>query len=378
MTDRVPPIARVRLARSLPRLLALPAVLLLLGAAVAVVGLLLLPMPAGVIVAVAAAVLVLVGAWWAIRMLSVRLDVEEAAVHLHWLGGERRYVLTPGPVTRVRFRGDNASTLRARSSWLGWQLGAATLRDEEDIQVIRLAPTATAILVPTEDGRLAIAAADEEQLLDALTEAARARQRLEAVAQQDAAEAAPDEAAAAPPEAESALQAIARDPRLMTGIERAAYERHLAEERAAAEAAALAAAAAQAATEEEEARRAAEAGAGSQPADEPAVAAERPARPRRWRPRIGMRIERPRATAAFILLPIAGAGVAWGIGLISGRMPEPTTDLGRLTALALVLAGPATSVGAIMARAWWPRIIGVVVAGGLAASVFIGRALLGG
>jgi hypothetical protein len=91
-----------------------------------------------------------------------------------------------------------------------------------------------------------------------------------------------------------------------------------------------------------------------------------------------MRIERPRATAAFILLPIAGAGVAWGIGLISGGMPEPTTDLGRLTALALVLAGPATSVGAIMARAWWPRIIGVVVAGGLAATVFIGRALLGG
>src|SRR5574338_138520 len=183
MTDRVPPIARVRLARSIPRLLPVP-------------------MPAGAIVVVAAGVVALVALWWAARMLSVRLDVEEAAVHLHWLGGERRYVLTPGPVTRVRFRGDNASTLRARSSWLGWQLGAARLRDEEDIQVIRLAPTATAILVPTEDGRLAIAAADEEQLLDALTEAARARQRLEAVAQQDAAEAAPNEAAAAPPDPE--------------------------------------------------------------------------------------------------------------------------------------------------------------------------------
>ena len=57
-------------------------------------------------------------------------------------------------------------------------------------------------------------------------------------------------------------------------------------------------------------------------------------------------------------------------------MPQAGTDLARLTSLALVLAGPATSVGAIMAMAWWPRLVGVVVTGGLAASVFIGRALL--
>jgi hypothetical protein len=30
-----------------------------------------------------------------------------------------------------------------------------------------------------------------------------------------------------------------------------------------------------------------------------------------------------------------------------------------------------------MARTWWPRLVGVVVSGGLLASVFIGRALLG-
>jgi hypothetical protein len=75
---------------------------------------------------------------------------------------------------------------------------------------------------------------------------------------------------------------------------------------------------------------------------------------------------------------LVGAGAAWGVGLAVGGMPEPGTDLARLTSLALVLAGPATSVGAIMAMAWWPRIVGVVVAGGLAASVFIGRALIGG
>jgi hypothetical protein len=74
---------------------------------------------------------------------------------------------------------------------------------------------------------------------------------------------------------------------------------------------------------------------------------------------------------------MVGAGIAWGAGTYLGRIPEAGTDLARLTSLALVLAGPATSVGAVMALAWWPRIVGVVVAGGLAASVFIGRALIG-
>ncbi|HEU5324833.1 MAG TPA: hypothetical protein VFV59_03025 [Candidatus Limnocylindria bacterium] len=370
MTDSASRIARVRLARSLPRLLALPVLLVVVAAAVAVAGLLLLPMPAGAVAPVAAAVLVVVALWWAGRMLSVRLDVEESAVHIHWLGGERRYVLTPGPVTRVRFRGENSSAVRARSSWLGGQLGAARLRDEEDIQIIRLAPTATAILVPTEDGRLAIAAADEEQLLQALTEAARARQRSEAVAPQ------PAEPEPEPEAPEPEPEPVTLDPRFMTGIERAAYERRLAEERDAAAVAALAAAEAEAARQEEQ-RLADEAGVPASTAAATATAEARP-RARRWRPRIGTRMERPRATMAFILLPLLGAGVAWGIGVASGRMPEPGTDLGRLTSLALVLAGPATSIAAIMARAWWPRIIGVVVAGGLAASVFIGRALLGG
>lgn len=369
MTDSPAPIARVRLARSLPRLLAFPALLVVLAAAIAIAGLLLLPMPAVSLAAVAAAVLVVVALWWVARVLSIRLDVEESAVHLHWLGGERRYVLTPGPVTRVRFRGDNASTLRARGSWRGWQQGAARLRDEEDIQVVRLAPTATAILVPTEDGRLAIAAADEDQLLDALTEAARARQRTEAAA----AALAPAEPEPVAPEPEP--EPVAPDPRFMTGIERAAYERRLAEERHAAAEAPVAAEAE--AVGQEEQPLAGEAGVTSPTAAGPAVAAEARPRARRWRPRIGARMERPRATIAFILLPLVGAGAAWGVGLASGRMPEPGSDPGRLTALALVLAGPATSIAAIMARAWWPRIIGVVVAGGLAASAFIGRALLG-
>jgi hypothetical protein len=79
----------------------------------------------------------------------------------------------------------------------------------------------------------------------------------------------------------------------------------------------------------------------------------------------------------LVLLPLVGAGAALGVGISLGRMPSPGTDLWRLTALALVLAGPAATIGAIMARVWWPRLVGVVVAGGLAAAVFVGRALVG-
>jgi hypothetical protein len=80
---------------------------------------------------------------------------------------------------------------------------------------------------------------------------------------------------------------------------------------------------------------------------------------------------------ALVFVPLLAAGAAWGVGLAAGRMPEPGTDLARLTSLGLVLAGPATSIGAIMALAWWPRLVGVVVAGGVVAAVFIGRALIG-
>ena len=89
------------------------------------------------------------------------------------------------------------------------------------------------------------------------------------------------------------------------------------------------------------------------------------------------RLGRPRPSAAFVLLPLLGAGAVWGAATALGRLPEPGSDLARLAALGLVLGGPATSIGAIMARAWWPRLVGIVVTGGLAASVFVGRALFG-
>ena len=366
MPSAIPLIARIRLARSPVRLFAVPALLVLLAAGLmilAVLGPLRTGELAWYVTLAAAGLLAIVAVVMAVRLLSIRLDVEEAAVHLHWLGGGRRYPLAPGPVTRVRLRGENASRLRARSRWLGWGLGRARLRDEEDIEVVRLARTATVILVPTERGRLAIAASSEDELIDALSRAARARQALEQLGAsapdaEMAAGAATEEAPAPTPEPE---------PHVLTGIERALLEESLARDQGAA-----------AAT-----------GAPDAPTPElvpvaPAMpagadAAVPPARRGRWRAggRGVARIGRPRPSAAFVLVPLVGAGIVWGAATALGRVPDPTSDLGRLTSLALVLAGPATSVGAIMARAWWPRLVGVVVTSGLAASVFVGRALLG-
>ena len=365
MPSEIPLIARIRLARSPVRLFAVPA-LLVLGAAglliLAVLGPLRTGEMAWYVTLAAAGPLAMVAVVMAIRLLSIRLDVEEAAVHLHWLGGSRRYPLAPGPVTRVRLRGENASRLRARSRWLGWGLGRARLRDEEDIEVVRLARTATVILVPTERGRLAIAASSEDELIDALSRAARARQALEQLGtRQPDAEMAADAAAeeAPPPSPEP-------EPHVLTGIERALLEERLARDRSAGVE-----------------------GTPDAPAPEPVLvapampagadAAIPPAPRARWRAggRGVARIGRPRPSAAFVLVPLVGAGIVWGTATALGRVPDPTSDLGRLTSLALVLAGPATSIGAIMARAWWPRLVGVVVTSGLAASVFVGRALLG-
>ena len=354
MSDRVPPIARIRLSRSLPRLLLLPLLLVLAGSAVVAAGLLQVTGIAGLVMAGLGAMAVLTALIGILVLLSIRLDVEEAAVCLGWAGGERIYPLSAGPVTRVRLRGKNASSLRTRRWGLGWQLGDAILRGEEEVDVVRLARTPTAILVPTERGRLAIAAADEEALLEALSRAARARQRLEALTREIPA---PRVTGQQPGPIEVA-------PTVMTGIERALVERRLADERDAA--------AAPTALEHQAVETAA-----ALPAPVEAATAEPQIEraPRRlprpsWAPR-------PGPSLALLVLPLVGAALAWGAAVVLGRMPEPGTDLGRLTTLALVLAGPATTVGAIMARFYWPRIVGVVVAGGLATTVFVGRALLG-
>lgn len=368
MPRAMPPIARIPLARSLPRLLMLPLLEVAAGLAVAAAGYL-GALDHGIVLAAAGAFLALLGLATAIVLLTVRLEVREAALRLSWFGGRRAYPLVRGPVTRIRLRGEGAARLRPRSGIVRWGLGRARLRDEEDVEVVRLAPTPSAILVPTQRGRLAVAARDEGALLKALSAAARARQRVADLAAPPPVEVPATAVEEPEPAPEVAGPAVA-GPRLMTGIERAQLERRLAEERIA---------------------RAAVVEGQHLAAATPAAAEARSpdgiaAPPARRRPRVPLPrprwvrrpvIPRPRPSALLVVLPLVGAAAAWGVGTVLGTLPEPATDDGRLTALALVLAGPATSVAAIMAMTWWPRVVGVVVTGGLVASVFIGRSLMG-
>lgn len=387
MPSHVPPIARIRLARSFPRLLALPAAFIIAGTVLVAVAISIGGVPLLLTAGIGGLVGLVVGIARAAILLSVRVDVEESAVRLRSLGTDHAFALVPGPVTRVRLRGDQASSLRSATRWLGYDLGRARLRDEEDIEIVRLAPTDSVILIPTEDGRLALAAAEELALLDALTRAARARQRLDAIV------APPQPAPDAPVEGAEAPTPSAPDepPPIMTGIERALYERRQVEEREAVSASSEAGASGQeqhagdrtmsdvavAAPVATDAVPLPEAEPASEPELPAASLTTTTSRRRQLRVARPSWVRRPEPSIVLVVLPLATAGAAWAIGLARDTIPAYGTDMGRLVALALVLAGPGTTVGAIVARIWWPRLVAVVVAGGIASAVFVGRSLLG-
>jgi hypothetical protein len=382
MAARAESIGEVRLARSLARVLALPILVIAAGVGLAVSGVVLVGGTAGLAMAGAGGVLVVVGVVLAAMPLSVRVHVEESVVRVRWLFGRQVHLLTAGSLTRIHLRGEGASRLTGGFGF-GWSLGRALLRDQEHVHVVRLAPTESVILIPTARGRLAIASSDEQHLIETLTHAAQARARAEELLEV-APTALPTAAAAerVPQPGDPDF-----DPRLLSGIERALYEEWLVREQADA----------LAALRREEPEPATEPLA--EPSPEPVRAAvppsaesgpviRRPSWARRREgapamipmPTVPSRVRalprRPRRSWFLPVLPLAAAGAAWAIGVFAGEMPSTGSDSARLTALALVLAGPGTAIGAIMARTWWPRIAGVVVAGGLASSIFIGRSLI--
>jgi hypothetical protein len=306
-------------------------------------------------------------------------------------------------VTRVPLRGDGAARLRPRFGALGWGLGPARLRDDEEIQLVRLAPTSTAILVPTDSGRVAIAPKSEQQLIAALGAAARVQQRLDQVAaharsvpidrlvQEPASPpaAAPTPAPAPPPQPIEPPRE-----RVLTGIERVLLEERLAAERAAALAAAEAErqrAAEEAAAAAEAARLAAEAAAAQPPAPErrlPRIAMVRVPVRRIALPRPALTVPRPRVTVPSVsrprrevvigylvaAVPLAAATGLWGVAMVTGRLDLPDSAA-RLAGLTLALGGPAAAVGALAARAWFPRLIGPVLVTALCGLLLAGRAL---
>jgi len=230
MAEATTQITSVRLARDRARLFVAPVVFVLVAAA-AVFGGLQLRGPGGISLIAVGGLAVLAAAYVVALVSSYRLLVEPGVLRLVWLGGERRYRLVRGPVTRVPVRGENAAALAPRFGAFGWSVGPAMLRGDEPIELIRLSNRPPLIVAPTDRGRLAIAAAVERDLLAAMTHAVRLQERLDEVASRRAAPAAPEPEVAPRPAAPPA-------PRVLTGIERTLIEQRLAAERAAAMAAA--------------------------------------------------------------------------------------------------------------------------------------------
>ena len=380
MSEEITPIARLRLARSPLRLLTAPFVFALTGAS-AVFGGWVLGGIGGAGLAIAGSLAIGSALFLALFVFSVSVAIEPGAVHLRWLTGERRYALVRGSLTRVTVLGAGRATLRARFGAIGWSLGRAELRGEEQIDVVRLAATPTMIVIPTDLGRLAIAVASETELIEALGTAARVQQRMEATI------------AARPPVAAviPAVPLPAPPQRPLTGIERALLEERLAAERAAAEAAAASewlAAATLARTDTPTPQPSAEAVAPAAPRIPMAAAhvtgtAVTRARLRQraaWRrpswlhfPRL--RIDYSAIGEVLVLAaPLAAAAAVWITWVVGGANFSPSDA--RLLTLALALGGIGGALGAVAARAWYPRLGPLVSLTAVAALALVARAAI--
>jgi hypothetical protein len=383
--ETVVAIARIPLARSPARMLAGPALLLLLAVATAVAGWLLLDSFARIGAFAVAGLVALLAVYLAARALSVSLEVEVSTLRVRRLGTDLRFTLVRGAVTRVSLTGEGAARLRPRFGPFGWGVGSATLRGEETIHLVRLAPVRSLILVPSDAGRVGIAAASEEQLLAALSAAARVQQRLDQVAVRARSlpldrlvEEAPRPAP--PPTREPEPE------RVLTGIERVLLEERLAVERAAA----LAAAEAERRRAEEDAAAVAAMRADRETAPpatvergpRPRIALPRPSlprpsfpRPRISLPAIGPLPQELAGRYLVVVLPLLLATVVWAYATVSGNLDLPE-ERARQVGLTLALVGPGAALGALVARAWFPRLLGLVTVTSVCALILAGRALL--
>jgi hypothetical protein len=386
MTGVTVPIAPIPLARSTRRLFLAPAILFVSGTVAATAGALRGDL-AGIGLVAAGLLVVAMGvALWLI-VWSVQLFVEVATLRVQWIGGERRYTLVRGPVTRVPLRGRDSARLRPRFGALGWGLGRATLRGEEQIEIVRMAASDTMILVPTDHGRVGIAPASEQQLLNALAAAARIQQRLDEVVERARAYAPPPP----PPEPHDVPVAQSEErERLLTGIQRAILEERLAEQRAAALAAAeaerqaaadaahmaeLIDASAAGATETTAARQRRRLAAPAMRLPSVRLPAVRMPSATVPRPRLAIRRERV-VDFAVAVLPVVVAVAVWTVALVQHRLDLPVMQL-RPAAVALLATGPVAALAAVGARVWFPRLVGLVAVTSLVALVLVGRALLG-
>jgi hypothetical protein len=420
-------VAEIALARNTLRVLAVPGLLVVLGLALASLGLGVVGQATGLAMAVLGAIVGMGGALLALRAMTVQLFVEVDYLHLKAIGLDRRYHLAPGQLSRLATTGPRRVKLGSALPGTPRLTSHAALPAGERIEVIRFGATPSVVLVPTEGGRVAVAARSESELVEALMVASHTRAMRPGAAPHVAA-AAPTAVAATPtavaavpatvaatpataatvpiPAAVAAVVALsapsaapAGPARPLTGIERMWMEERLVQERRAAltgardEQAAASMSAASAALSparvspvplpSQVAVVAAVAVPRAAPAPPPRIAVTTVAVPRVSRPRRRPRPQARRVVATTALsrnllllaAPLLGALAIWIVSVVIGP-PSAGTGLDPMGA-ALILSGPIAVLAIWMAQSRWPRLAGLTSVAALVALLLVGRALIG-
>jgi hypothetical protein len=170
----VPPRARlplrIALARDPARLLLWLGFRLVVGEIGIVVGIQ-APGAIGVAVTVAGVAVLLYVILLGLHVLSLRLEVHPGEVLVTSVLVRRRYRLVRGAVTRMKAP-EGRALFGTQLGGFGLEIGLGRAAPDESVDVIRLAPVRSMIMIPSHGNRLAVAPSSERRLLRALQAAA--------------------------------------------------------------------------------------------------------------------------------------------------------------------------------------------------------------
>ena len=161
---------RVALARDPARLLLWLGFRLVVGEIGIVVGIR-APGVIGVAVTVAGIAVLVYVTLLALHVLSLRLEVHPGEVRVSSVLVRRRYRLVRGAVTRMKAPAGHA-VFGTQLGGFGLEIGLGRAGMDEFVDVIRLAPVPSMIMIPSHGNRLAVAPSSERRLLVALQAAA--------------------------------------------------------------------------------------------------------------------------------------------------------------------------------------------------------------
>ena len=125
----------------------------------------------GSLVAVGGSAVCAYGIVLAAHVFTARVEVVPDELHVTSLLWRRRYRLARGAITRLHVP-PRGGFFEAQLGGFGIELGEGTTDAGEPVDVVRLSPGSTLILVPTVGRRVALKVADEDQLVRALEWAA--------------------------------------------------------------------------------------------------------------------------------------------------------------------------------------------------------------